>query len=73
MTFVEAFVEHYRAVHQTLLSEIGVMSDEAINRIPCEGANSTAVLEYNGFGFVPRFWRFWSHLGPPLDLGRGLA
>jgi uncharacterized damage-inducible protein DinB len=44
MTFVEAFVEHYRAAHQTLVSEIGVLSDEAINWIPCEGANSIAVL-----------------------------
>jgi uncharacterized damage-inducible protein DinB len=44
MTFVEAFVEQYRAVHQTLMTECVGLSDEAINWIPCEGANSIAVL-----------------------------
>lgn len=28
---------------------------------------------YNGFGFVQRFRRFWSHLEPRSDLSRGLT
>lgn len=44
MSLVDAFVEQYRGVHRAVLSTIQDLSPEALNWIPCPGANSIAIL-----------------------------
>ena len=42
--FVEAFVDQYRALHRVLREELANLTPDALAWIPCDGANSIAVL-----------------------------
>src|ERR1700693_71844 len=44
MSLIAAFVEQYQAVHRAVLNAIQDLSPEALNWIPCPGANSIAIL-----------------------------
>ncbi len=41
---MQAFVEQYRALHRVLREEIANLTPETLAWVPCEGANSIAVL-----------------------------
>src|SRR5579872_3114983 len=42
--FVQALAEQYRALHRVLRNEVQNLTPDALGWIPCEGANSIAVL-----------------------------